>query len=481
MQFTNLTFLFVFMPMLLVTYYVVKQEYRKYVLLVFSLLFYTCGSSFFLIPLVALVFINYFVSILIEKSNSEARLLNPDDEGANQRKLPGILFVLGISIDLLVLVFYKYAEPISKILCVTGNDDSIDTNILIPLGISYFTFKAISYLADVYVGKIKNVSFSDMATYLTFFAQIQSGPISRFGTFQRGYLFNKQLFGEGVTLFMMGFSKKVILADSLCNIVNEVFDSSEVLQSTSLAWVGAICYSLQLFYDFSGYSDMAIGIGNMLGIECEKNFDYPYDTKTVSEFWRRWHLSLGSWFRGYIYIPLGGSRVKQWRIYFNLFIVWMLTGIWHGNGLRFIVWGLGYFVVISFEKMTKLYEKMKSPVMRVLYRICVLLFINFQWVIFRSGSLTNGLKHIKTMVIYTYSYAYSRRAWFLLKDYWFFVILAVLFATPFYKVMRERMSSREGYSKTFEIVSGIVIVLSFVFAISFIISGQNNPFVYGNF
>ena len=473
MQFTNLTFLFVFMPMLLATYYVVKQEYRKYVLLVFSLLFYTCGASFFLVPLVTLISINYVIASLI--------VLLKRGEDERKKSVIKALFALGVCIDLSILVYYKNADTIAKIIHLPNNVGSTEANLLIPLGISYFTFKAISYLADVYVGKIKNVSFSDMGTYLTYFAQIQSGPISRFGTFQSSYSFNKQLFGEGAMLFMMGFSKKVILADSLCNIVNEVFDSPEVLQSTSLAWVGAVCYSLQLFCDFSGYSDMAIGIGNMLGIECEKNFDYPYATKTVSGFWRRWHISLGSWFRDYVYIPLGGSRVKPWRMYFNLFIVWMLTGIWHGSGLRFIAWGLGYFVVISFEKKTKLYEKLKSPVMRVLYRICSLLFINFQWVIFRSGSLTNGLKHIKTMVMYTYSYAYSRRAWFLLKDYWFFVILAVLFATPFYKVMRERMSAREEYSKTFGTVSGIVIVLSFVFAISFIISGQNNPFVYGNF
>ena len=251
--------------------------------------------------------------------------------------------------------------------------------------------------------------------------------------------------------------------------------------STLYLWLGAICYSMQLFYDFDGYSDMAIGLSEMFGYRCTENFDYPYMTESVAKFWRRWHISLSSWFRDYVYIPLGGSRCKKWRTYFNLFAVWALTGIWHGAAWNFIFWGIGYFIVIAFERATGLPDRLKTRFGKFIYRVLALLFINFQWVIFRAASLQSGLSYIKRMVVYTPNTLADKRALFLMKDNWVFILVGILLCFPIVQYLEKKLESRKRLLAIFHIVVGVIVVFGAVWSVSFIISGQNNPFAYANF
>lgn len=276
----------------------------------------------------------------------------------------------------------------------------------------------------------------------------------------------------------------MLLANTLSNITTEIFSSELTEISTSYAWLGAVCYSLQIFYDFSGYSDMAIGISELFGYTCAENFDYPYMTKSISQFWRKWHITLGAWFRDYIYIPLGGSRNKhKWRTYLNLFAVWLLTGIWHGASWNFVAWGLGYFVAITIEKMVGLPKWLKTRLARFTYRIVTLLFINFQWVIFKIHDLGDGLQFIKRMVIYSNDSATVLRVRFLLSDYVWFIAIAVLFCFPVVPWLESKIS-RSRYVALYKVFSHSIAMLTimlFLWAVSFVVMGQNNPFVYGNF
>ena len=279
---------------------------------------------------------------------------------------------------------------------------------------------------------------------------------------------------------MIGFSKKILLSDVLSNIVTEVFDKTHQL-STPLAWLGAVCYSLQLYYDFSGYSDMAAGIGMMFGYDCPENFNYPYIAESVAAFWRRWHITLGSWFRDYIYIPMGGSRKGKGRLYLNLFTVWILTGLWHGTGWNFIAWGLGYFIFISLEKALGLPNKIPNRFFRNGYRILVLLLVNFEWVMFRSKGLLSGFAFLKTMVVPVSYKTADARAGFLLRDYFVFIFIAFIFTMPILPAIKKFCIKRKGAEVAYHIFSGIGILLLFICAAAFVVSGQNNPFLYANF
>lgn len=272
------------------------------------------------------------------------------------------------------------------------------------------------------------------------------------------------------------------MADILGLITAEIFASDLSVSTPAYLWLGSVCYSLQLYYDFSGYSDMAIGIGKMCGISCPENFNYPYTTASVSEFWRRWHITLGAWFRDYVYIPLGGSRVgSKARLYFNLFIVWLLTGIWHGANWTFLFWGFLYFIAISIEKTFDFPKRFHTRAGRTLYRLLTLLFINFQWVIFRAPNLYTGLRYIKRMFLSAGGALANRRAAVLLGQYWVFILAAILFATPIIPVLRLRLAGNESRKHIGGVCMAIVLCLLFIWAVSFVAAGQNNPFLYGNF
>ncbi len=459
MSITRMTFLFVFLPVALGIYYIANNKVREAVLLVISIVFYAIGSMDYVAMFTCIVCITVFIGRLISRNDSS-------------RAGRCALLVFGILINLCPLVYYKYADP------------TLSAHVL-PLGISFFTFKSVSYLVDVYKHKVDltdNPIYD--ALYLSFFAQIQSGPLSRYKDMSTvpGEKLDFDLFSKGMFRFLIGYSKKVLIANMLSNITTEVFNTPFDLFSTSYAWLGSICFSLQLFFDFSGYSDMAIGLTQMFGFTCPENFDYPYITESVTRFWRRWHITLSEWFRDYVYIPLGGSRNKsRWRVYFNLFVVWILTGIWHGSSLNFIAWGLGYFVVISLERLFNLPGRLKSKAARAIYRVFTLAFINFQWVLFNSNDLLSGLRYIKRMVVIKTNDISDTRALFLLKDYSFFIVAAIIFSMPIIPKINEMVKNDGKYRILYETVMAVLVIVAFIWSISFVVAGQNNPFAYANF
>ncbi|MCM1047181.1 MAG: MBOAT family protein [Clostridiales bacterium] len=402
----------------------------------------------------------------------------------SNKALRKLLLVGCIAADIIIWRRYEYINFVISTLNRILDSSMEIRKQLLPLGISFFTFKAVSYLVDVYKGKIELHKYSPMhdALYLSFFAQVQSGPITRYGdSFQASKIERNNLFSDGVWRFLIGFNKKILLANVLSKITSEIFSTGFENFSTAYAWLGAICYSLQLFYDFAGYSDMAIGISEMFGYKCIENFDYPYMTESVTKFWRRWHISLSQWFRDYIYIQMGGSRTKhKYQVYINLFVVWILTGLWHGTSWNFVAWGLGYFVLIAFERITGLPDKFKSKFLKGVYRVFSLIFISCQWVLFKSDGIVSGLRFIKRMFIPTFNYVANRRALFLIKDYFIFILFAVALCFPVIPWIRAKMKTEHGQI-LYDTLVGIVIVFLFVWSLSYVVAGQNNPFAYANF
>lgn len=477
MTIASITFVFIFLPVSLIVYYLVGDGKKEYILLALSLFFYACGSLETLVLFVMSICINVLIGRGIIRTRS-------------YKILPRLLLWSGIVLDVGLLAYYKYSNFVLINYGRLLGQEVITKNLIIPLGISFFSFKEISYLVDVYTGKAAAVGNPVRdALYISFFAQVQSGPILRYNQMQRTVpqdedprRFRFNLFADGVAKFVVGFNKKILLADVLHNITKETFSASAANMSISYAWLGAICFSLQLYYDFSGYSDMAIGITQMFGYTCDRNFNYPYITSSVSEFWRRWHISLGSWFKDYIYIPLGGSRVKErWRLARNLLVVWVLTGIWHGASWNFVFWGLAYFVMIAFEKFTGYPQKIRSKVGKALYRVFVLLFINFEWVIFNAPGLRAGLKYIKNMFLCPDNPLADSRMMFMLKDNLAFIICAVIFCLPVVPYVENKLANSRYGKHILDAILVSVNIFLFVWAVSFVLAGHNNPFAYANF
>ncbi|MCR5532205.1 MAG: MBOAT family protein [Lachnospiraceae bacterium] len=471
MAITSMSFLFFFLPLALFVYYFADDKAKELVLLLLSIVFYAIGS----IQYIVLFSVAVFLSVLIGRGIGRF-----SDKTAAKK----CLLVLGILINVALLGYYKYSGfALSTWGKIISKNIRIK-DIALPLGISFFTFKSISYLVDIFKGKaeLSENPIHD-AVYLSFFAQVQSGPLSRYNDMTAGEQkkFNSALLSDGVYRFMIGFSKKVLLANVLSNITTEVFNTPLDSFSTAYAWLGSVCYSLQLFFDFAGYSDMAIGISEMFGYKCPENFNYPYMTESVARFWRRWHITLSEWFRDYVYIPLGGSRNKRiLKVYFNLFVVWLLTGIWHGAAWSFIFWGLGYYVAIALERMLNLPSRLKKP-WSVLYRIPVLLFINFQWVLFNSPDLKFGLRYIKRMILPYSNELKNRRTLFLIKDYRLFIVIAIILCTPVVTTIAKKLEKRKVIGLLFEGLVALVVIGAFIWSVSFVVAGQNNPFAYANF
>ena len=466
MSMTSMTFLFLFLPVSLAVYHLAGDSKKEYVLLAVSLLFYSFCSLEYILLFCGAIAVTVVTGRILHRVKKQA--------------LKRCLLIFGIAVNAGLLIYYKYSDfALSTWSSLTSAEVRL-TGLVLPLGISFFTFKAISYLTDVYKGTAvltKNPVHD--ALYLSFFPQVQSGPLSRYNDLSG---FQPGLFADGVFRFLAGFSKKILIADVLSKVTAEVFAAPAGDSSMLYAWLGSVCYSLQLLFDFAGYSDMAVGVSEMFGFRCMENFNYPYMTESVSRFWRRWHISLGQWFRDYIYIPMGGSRnEKKWWVYFNLLVVWLLTGIWHGASWNFVVWGLGYFAVIAFERLTGLPGRIRRKWGKALYRVLTLLFINFQWVLFNTKDLPSGLAYIGRMVIPNPNALADARAAFLLKDYWFFILAAVLLCFPVVPWLDRKLKSKKAVHTLFEAAAALILAVSFVWSVSLVVAGLNNPFAYTNF
>ncbi len=467
MVFSSTTFLFLFLPAVLILYYnpIIKSlTFRNAILIFSSIFFYAWGEPFFVILMLASIFLNWLFGLGVAKfkdnCQSKARLFVGLSVIANL----GMMFV------------FKYLTFTLKNINILFSTNLDTLDIALPIGISFFTFQAMSYVIDVYRGDgVVQKNPFNVALYISFFPQLIAGPIVRYQTIANQINFRKETFDDfsnGVYRFMLGFCKKVLIANNVAVVADGIFGNSGI--SVATAWVGAIAYTLQIFFDFAGYSEMAIGLGKMFGFHFLENFNYPYISKSVSEFWRRWHISLGTWFRDYVYFPLGGSRVKKKsRLIFNLFVVWLLTGVWHGANWTFVVWGLLYFVLLAFEKLTNFPEKIKF-----FNHIYTMLFVIIGWVLFRSDSIADALSYIKTMFFMSGAQLFDEKAIFYLDNYKFYLAAGLLASFPIMPKIKEKIK----ISKTvYETVASLALLITFIISLTFTIKGSYNPFIYFNF
>ena len=459
--FSSLLFLFRFLPIVFLIYYLVPFKLKNTVLFLSSLFFYTWGEpKFFPIMLIS-IGVNYVAGLLMEKY----------DEKPKVRK---ICFWVAFVVTLGFLLFFKYTNFfLSNINALFGIGlpllDSSEFHL--PLGISFYTFQILAYTIDVYKRKIKvEHNLIDFGAFVVLFPQLIAGPIVLYSDINKE-LKNRKItlaqIEEGVGLFIMGLASKILLADTIGSLWTEVQTLGFSNVSTPLVWLGVLAYSFQIYFDFSGYSLMAIGLGRMLGFYFPKNFNYPYISKSITEFWRRWHITLSSWFREYVYIPLGGNRVKRSRHFFNIFVVWFLTGFWHGANWNFIFWGLYFFVLLMIEKTFLLKHLEKS---RILSHIYVIFLVMISWAIFALSDMSL----LGELFVRMFSLNGGIDWIYYLRDYAVVFVLCVLASTPVFKIVADTIGKNRIIRTVF--LSAVLLV-----SVAFMVDSTYSPFLYFNF
>ena len=470
MLFSSITFLFIFLPLTLLLYYLVPVRMKNYVMLAASLIFYAWGEPVYIILMILSIILNYFCGQDIYEKRDNARAMK-------------MSLMFGVVMNLLILGFFKYygllMDTINAILPI-----DIPYRVLaLPIGISFYTFQAMSYLIDVYRKEVKpqeNILY--FALYISMFPQLIAGPIVRYIDIEeqlKERSINSTKFGEGAMYFIRGLAKKVVLANTFGSVYEQVAAMQMGSFSTLTAWVGAIAYAFQIYFDFGGYSDMAIGLGKMFGFEFLPNFNYPYISKSITDFWRRWHISLSTWFREYVYIPLGGNRCTPSRHILNLLIVWMLTGLWHGAQWNFMFWGLYYGVILILEKYlwgSKI-EKLPSAVQHIYAFVLVL----FGWVFFFSPTLGYAGQYLKVMFGIGAKGIFDKQGFFMIFTNWLLIVIAVLASAPRgYKLLKKITGCWQS-EEVRAIVTCAVYIAMFLLCIAFLVTETYNPFLYFRF
>ena len=470
MVFSSTVFLFLFLPALLILYYLPScsgvqkidtgggsRIWKNTVLLIFSIGFYAWGEPIFVFIMLASVIVNWLLALQIQNENNKK-----------------IWLILCIIYDVALLAVFKYASFISKNLAALTGNDKLILNIALPIGISFFTFQMMAYVFDIYYGRTraqKNPFY--VALYVSLFPQLIAGPIVRYTDVEHDMVHREESltdFSIGIKRFVYGLGKKVLLANFMGQIADNFFNATAPI-SVVMAWIGAIAYTLQIYFDFSGYSDMAIGLGRMFGFHFLENFNYPYTAKNVSDFWKRWHISLTSWFRDYVYIPLGGNRVSQSRWVFNLFIVWALTGIWHGANYTFLLWGMIYFAVLLVERTTGFTKKLEK-----LSRVYTMSVVILAWVFFRADNITAGANYIGSMFGIGAAGFISQDLEPFISGIWLVFLISVIGVTP---IIKKLFSALEEKNITW--VEPIWLTLVFAASVLEVVSATYNPFIYFNF
>ncbi len=478
MVFSSLTFLFFFLPITLAVNFILPKKARNYWLLIASLVFYAWGAHRFVIVMIISIIMNYVLARLIDWGKQSGKSI------AFQRTF----LVLALIGNLGILFYNKYMNFFTEQLSRIFGDSIVVTHIILPIGISFFTFQAISYVIDVYRGNTqvqKNPFY--LGLYIAFFPQLIAGPIVRYHTIAEQIgerTITVEKFTDGVRRFCTGFAMKVLIANQMSVIADAAFDLSgnPASLSVGLAWLGALAYSLQIFFDFAGYSSMAIGLGKMFGFDLPENFNFPYISKTVTEFWRRWHMSLGQWFRDYVYFPMGGSRVdKKYKLVRNLFVVWVLTGVWHGANWTFIAWGLGYFVLLTIEKLTNLPKRKMVPGVRILYQIFTLLCVMCGWVVFRAEGIRDAFRYLGSMLGRYGNALVDNNAVRYANDYKVLLVIAIICCTPALAKLRSWLGKKTHAEPAVNMVFDILLLGLLVISVSYLVMGGNNPFIYFNF
>lgn len=469
MLFSSITFLFLFLPIMLAVYYIAPPQWKNLLLLAGSLIFYAWGEPVYIILMILSILLNYFCGMDIEnKSENEAKA---------KRSL-----VFAITVNIVLLVFFKYFGFLVESTNTLFGISIPYRELALPIGISFYTFQEISYIVDVYRGKVKaQQSLVKYALYVSMFPQLVAGPIVCYGDIEKQLTERKisgRKLGQGAMLFIIGLSKKAVLANTLGKIFEEISSTSASNLTVLMAWLGCITYAFQIYFDFSGYSDMAIGLGRMFGFEFKKNFDVPYISKSITEFWRRWHISLSSWFREYVYIPLGGNHVTISRNIVNLLIVWMLTGMWHGAAWNFIVWGIYYGVVLVLEKYVwgAIVDRWPS----VLQHIYALVLVLVGWVFFFSPSLGAALRYLFAMVGGGAGFA-GKEVFFVILTHWLFYLLAVIGSTTLgSRMLRAILNVSENHTVR-TVITLVVFFGMLAISVAYLIADTYNPFLYFRF
>lgn len=465
MVFSSIPFLYFFLPIVIILYFAVPKKFRNLILFLCSLMFYAWGEPIYVTIMLFSTVLDYTNGRLLERF-----------EGCGKKRRAILIF--DIIANLGILMFFKYSDFfISNINSLTGSQIGL-LGLALPIGVSFYTFQTMSYTIDVYrhdAPAQKNII--SFGAYVTLFPQLIAGPIVRYNTIA-GQLNNRResfsMFYDGVVRFCVGLAKKVLLANNIGMLWDTISATPAAQISVVSSWIGIIAFALQIYFDFSGYSDMAIGLGKMFGFTFEENFNYPYTSKSITEFWRRWHISLGTWFREYVYIPLGGSRKGRAQTYINIFVVWFLTGFWHGASWNFAVWGLYFAIILIIEKtfLLKLLAKLPKFVSHIYATILIL----FGWVIFAFDSLKNGVEYFKTMLGIGASGIIDSVAIYNISSYGLVLIIAIVASMPLCKKIFDKFT----WSKK-EIVIGVLSLISLLLCTIYLVNSAYNPFLYFRF
>ncbi len=465
MVFSSLLFMFIYLVVVLAVYYIAPLKWRNLWLFIVNLVFYAWGEPVYVLLMLFSICINYASGFLVDKYRAD-----------NQAKAKKVL-AANVVINLALLGFFKYYDLFASTLSLIPGVNIPTLGLTLPIGISFYTFQTMSYPIDIYRGDAKlQRNFISFGTFVALFPQLIAGPIVRYKDIadQLGFRASSiDQFASGVRRFCVGLAKKVLIANNI-GMLWDIYSAQPSAEMTVVgAWMGIIAFSLQLYFDFSAYSDMAIGLGRMIGFEFLENFNYPYISKSVTEFWRRWHMSLGTWFRDYVYIPLGGNRCSKARQFFNILVVWALTGFWHGANWTFLCWGLYYAIFLMIEKAFLLKKLDKAPVIGHIYTIIVAVC---GWVLFDLPSLSAAASYYAGMFGFAQGGFISAADLFYLKNFGLMLVITIIAALPLGKNLYNALPN-----KVKSIVTPILIVLSLVISTAYLVDASYNPFLYFRF
>ncbi len=474
MLFSSLSFIFCFLPLILICYFIIPKKFIKIkniILLIFSLVFYAWGEPKNIILMLITVSISYIFGLLINKFNK-----------LNKQKEKLITLIIAIITILGSLIYYKYTNFIFENINHIFNLNIKLKEIVLPIGISFYTFQVLTYIIDLYRGKIKvQKNWFNLSLYISFFPQLIAGPIVKYETIEKQLNNRTQSFDKvvsGIERFIIGLGKKVIIANQMAIIADAIFNSQELSSYSSLVLiVGILAYTYQIYFDFSGYSDMAIGLGKIFGFEFLENFNYPYIAKSITDFWKRWHISLTTFFREYVYIPLGGNRVKKHRWIINMLIVWLLTGLWHGAAWTFIIWGIYYFILLILEKT--IFKNILNKIPSFIRFLLTFILINIGWTIFRANNLNdlflifkNIVTNVGTITLTSFINSNGNIIMPL-----FFIPASALLSTNIMQNLDKKLENNWLYYG----IKLAVLLIIFIVCISFLVSSMYNPFIYFRF
>ncbi len=463
MVFSSVSFLYAFLPTVLILYFAVPKKLKNYCLLLLSLAFYYIGGQSSIIIMIASVLINYLSALAIDRLH-----------GINNKK---IILIASIVLNLSLLGYYKYYGFFTQNINNVFGEIIPVTDIVLPIGISFFTFQAMSYTIDVYRGKVKAaINPITIATYVTLFPQLIAGPIVKYCDIENELYSRKCTlsdFSYGVRRFCIGLGKKVLIANNLALLVETALYTDE--KTVFLYWLSAIAFTLQIYFDFSGYSDMAIGLCSMFGFHIGENFRYPFISSSLTEFWRRWHISLGTWFRDYVYIPLGGNRVKKYKWLINISVVWLLTGLWHGAGWNFVLWGAMNSALLIIEKL--LLSKFLGKAPKWIGIVYTLLFTIIGFVIFNANSISEAMSSVLSMFGVSGIPLFDGQSLYLLRSYAVTFIVAIIASTPLCALVYNKYKDKLAFAIAEPIWSTILLITSS----GYLIDSSFNPFIYFRF